>query len=143
MRLRVESGDESVGARHWGGVLLVAAGTDPYDLVDSAVAAAAQLSGGAKPRVTKQQPDFVGSFGWCTWDAFYSQVSAKGVCCLHGPVTEYRVCLCGAKNVPTPGGPAGASYMVRGLVGCQMMRRASKTHGVYLRLLNTVGVSVS
>lgn len=81
VRLRVESGDESVAASHWGGVLLVAAGTDPYDLVDSAVAAAAQLSGGAKPRMSKQQPEFVGSFGWCTWDAFYSQVSAKGVCC--------------------------------------------------------------
>ncbi|BDA43643.1 probable galactinol-sucrose galactosyltransferase 2 [Coccomyxa sp. Obi] len=79
VRLRVESGDESVAASHWGGVLLVAAGTDPYDLVDSAVAAAAQLSGGAKPRLSKQQPDFVGSFGWCTWDAFYSQVSAKGI----------------------------------------------------------------
>ncbi|KAK9915311.1 hypothetical protein WJX75_007444 [Coccomyxa subellipsoidea] len=79
VRLRIESGDESVAASQWGGALLVAAGTDPYDLVNSAVAAAAQLSGGAKPRLSKQQPDFVGSFGWCTWDAFYSQVSAQGI----------------------------------------------------------------
>lgn len=85
VRLRTESGDESVAASQWGGALLVAAGTDPYDLVDSAVAAAAQLSGGAKPRLSKQLPDFVGSFGWCTWDAFYSQVSAQG---------EYHVQLC-------------------------------------------------
>ncbi len=35
-------------------------------------------AGGAKPRAAKQLPDFVGSFGWCTWDAFYSQVSAEG-----------------------------------------------------------------
>ena len=45
MRLRIESGDESVRANKWENALLCAAGHNPYDLVDSAVAAAAQISG--------------------------------------------------------------------------------------------------
>ena len=35
-------------------------------------------AGNAKARVAKQLPDFVDVFGWCTWDAFYSRVSAEG-----------------------------------------------------------------
>ena len=35
-------------------------------------------AGGAKARTAKQLPDFVKAFGWCTWDAFYSRVSAEG-----------------------------------------------------------------
>ena len=34
--------------------------------------------GTAKPRSAKKFPEFMKSFGWCTWDAFYSQVSAQG-----------------------------------------------------------------
>jgi raffinose synthase len=45
MQVRVESGDASVAASRWNNVLLVAAGTDPYDLVDAAVSAAAEISG--------------------------------------------------------------------------------------------------
>ena len=38
----------------------------------------AALAGTAKPRSEKKIPEFMKSFGWCTWDAFYSQVSAQG-----------------------------------------------------------------
>ena len=37
------------------------------------------LIGTAKPRSAKKIPEFMRSFGWCTWDAFYSQVSAQGI----------------------------------------------------------------
>jgi raffinose synthase len=43
------------------------------------VSAAAQLSGGALPRTQKVTPPSLDVFGWCTWDAFYSTVSAKGI----------------------------------------------------------------
>jgi raffinose synthase len=49
MQMRVESGDPSVVANRWNSALLVAAGTNPYDLVDAAVTAAAQMSGGGSP----------------------------------------------------------------------------------------------
>lgn len=43
------------------------------------MAAAAALSGGARPRSTKEMPSSLDGFGWCTWDAFYSTVSARGL----------------------------------------------------------------
>jgi raffinose synthase len=77
--LRIESGSPLVRASSFENALLVAAGTDPLALADAAVVAAASLSGAARPRTAKQIPDFVDLFGWCTWDAFYSSVSARGV----------------------------------------------------------------
>lgn len=61
------------------GGLLVAAGWDPFTLVERGVAAAAQISGGVKPRWEKELPASLDVFGWCTWDAFYSTVSARGI----------------------------------------------------------------
>lgn len=77
--LRMESGADTVVAAAWPNALLVAAGDDVHVLIDAAVVAAASLSGAAKPRTSKSLPPFVDVFGWCTWDAFYSQVSAAGV----------------------------------------------------------------
>jgi len=77
--LRIESGSPLVKAASFENALLVAAGTDPLALADAAVVAAAALSGAARPRTSKTVPDFVDLFGWCTWDAFYSSVSARGV----------------------------------------------------------------
>ena len=36
-------------------------------------------AGGSKPRALKEQPASLDLFGWCTWDAFYFAVSAKGI----------------------------------------------------------------
>ncbi|KAL4442956.1 hypothetical protein ABPG77_008447 [Micractinium sp. CCAP 211/92] len=79
LRLRIESGAAEVTATSWRSALLVAAGSDPFKLVDGAVAAAARLSGTSKPRGEKEVPGSADVFGWCTWDAFYSRVSAAGV----------------------------------------------------------------
>ena len=74
----MESGDPTVLGSKWDNSLYVAAGKDPFILIEKAVAAAAQLSGGAQQRQDKQQPDSLNWFGWCTWDAYYSKVSARG-----------------------------------------------------------------
>ncbi len=39
---------------------------------------AARRPGGARPLREKQLPEMLDMFGWCTWDAFYSNVSARG-----------------------------------------------------------------
>lgn len=78
MFLRIESGDKSVMAERWGQALYIAAGWDPFELVDRAVSDAASLSGGAKARSEKKLPPSLDVFGWCTWDAFYSKISSKG-----------------------------------------------------------------
>ena len=49
LSLRIESGDAAVKASTWKQALYIAAGSDPFALLDAAVAKAAALSGGAKP----------------------------------------------------------------------------------------------
>lgn len=79
MYLRMESGDEAVLGRRWAHALLIAAGDDPFALVEYAIPEAASLSGGARPLRSKQLPPSIDVFGWCSWDAFYSSVSAQGL----------------------------------------------------------------
>ena len=48
-------------------------------LAHAGIQAAARMSGGAAPRASKLLPPSIDMFGWCTWDAFYSTVSARGI----------------------------------------------------------------
>lgn len=50
--LRMESGDEAVLSKEWGAAMYIGAGSDPYELINQGVAAAAELSGGALPGCT-------------------------------------------------------------------------------------------
>lgn len=72
-----ETGDPAVPVET-ADALLVAVGEDPYALLARAAACVVRLSG-AKRRLEKPLPDFIDGFGWCTWDAFYHQVSAEGI----------------------------------------------------------------
>lgn len=82
----------------WRSMLLCAAGTEPFELVEHAVAVAGSMSGGAKPRIAKQLPASLDTFGWCTWDAYYSTVSAQGTICCISYATFFHVhasaCMC-------------------------------------------------
>lgn len=78
MVLRIESGDSDVCSECWDKAVLFAAGTDPYVLMEEAVIVAAECSGTAKPLRAKTLPPTLDSFGWCSWDSFYSTVSAQG-----------------------------------------------------------------
>ena len=75
----IESGAATVTASSFKNALYIASGKDPYELVARGVAAAAALSGTAMPRSTKSVPPLVEKFAWCTWDSFYSRVSAAGL----------------------------------------------------------------
>jgi raffinose synthase len=55
--------------------LYVAAGRDPYALVAAAAKAVSARLATGRLRAQKPLPDFVEWFGWCTWDAFYQEVS--------------------------------------------------------------------
>jgi hypothetical protein len=50
------------------GALYVCAGRDPFELVERGVAAAAKLSGGARPSREKEVPPSLDLFGWCAHD---------------------------------------------------------------------------
>ncbi|HEY5703987.1 MAG TPA: Sip1-related alpha-galactosidase [Terrimicrobiaceae bacterium] len=69
-----ETGDPAVVSD--GGVaLFVASGDDPYSLATLAARAVHRHLGTGGLRADKPAPDFVEIFGWCTWDAFYKEVS--------------------------------------------------------------------
>ena len=78
LTLAGETGDPfTAGA---GGVaLFVAAGRDPYKLAAAGARAVAARLGTTRLRRDKPLPDFADRFGWCTWDAFYQEVSAEKV----------------------------------------------------------------
>lgn len=75
--VRIDSGDKTAQASTWPAAVLVCSGRNVFTLLEHAVAKAASLSGTARPRTRKQLPDSINYFGWCTWDAFYSSVSAQ------------------------------------------------------------------
>lgn len=77
--IKTESGDKALSENAWPEAVLVAVDTDPYDLVRKSVAIAAERSGGGKSLSQKIVPRSLDYFGWCSWDAFYSSVSAPNI----------------------------------------------------------------
>lgn len=69
-----ETGDPAtVGADVTG--LFVAAGPDPYALIEQSARSVAAWMKMGRLRRDKPLPAWADQFGWCTWDAFYQDVS--------------------------------------------------------------------
>jgi hypothetical protein len=68
-----------VTGHDWSSALLISVDKDPYELINKAVASSARLSGTSKKLADKRVPKSLDYFGWCSWDAFYSAVSPKGL----------------------------------------------------------------
>jgi raffinose synthase len=86
LNLIAETGDEgTVGNEVIG--LFVATGNDPFlatsiepfALMEAAADSVAMHLKSGRLRRDKSLPDFVNYFGWCTWDAFYQDVSHEKV----------------------------------------------------------------
>jgi raffinose synthase len=77
--MRMESGCEDVVANEVHNALYIAFGNDPYEMLETAYATISQASGSFRTRKTKPLPPGVDTFGWCSWDAFYSSVDTKKV----------------------------------------------------------------
>ena len=114
----IESGDSDVPCRS-ACALYVAAGNDPFELLQRGFAEVAARTGTFRPLGVKQLPASVGRFGWCTWDAFYSEVTpaavVEGLKALHEAGVPPRVLILddGWQTVtppkPPPPPPAEAS----------------------------------
>ena len=76
--LVAESADPAVVTDRVTG-LFVAAGNDPYALLEAAAKSVAAWMGTGRLRREKAVPAFADQFGWCTWDAFYGEVSQARV----------------------------------------------------------------
>jgi len=78
LRLWADSGDPWTIQRSGVGAFL-AVGDDPYRLQEAGASAVMRRLKTGKLRRDKPLPDFVDLFGWCTWNAFYADVSADKV----------------------------------------------------------------
>ncbi|KAL6898069.1 hypothetical protein ACP4OV_006665 [Aristida adscensionis] len=80
LQLCVESGDADTRAQSFQRALFVgAAESDPFAAIAGAVAAAKSALKTFRLRSEKKLPGIVDYFGWCTWDAFYQDVTQEGV----------------------------------------------------------------
>ena len=73
--LLAETGDPAVDVPARLAAVLVVVDADPIALTARAAAAVQAQLGSGRLRRDKPAPALVGEFGWCTWDAFYHDVS--------------------------------------------------------------------
>ncbi|GAB4832824.1 Probable galactinol--sucrose galactosyltransferase 6 [Ancistrocladus abbreviatus] len=79
LELCLESGDADTKATSFTHSLFVMAGTDPFATITSAIQALKLHLKTFRQRHEKKLPGIVDYFGWCTWDAFYQEVTQEGV----------------------------------------------------------------
>ncbi|KAG0471871.1 hypothetical protein HPP92_016417 [Vanilla planifolia] len=80
LHLCVESGDEKICASNFSHSLFVgAAVSDPFSAISCAVRTVKSHLRTFRLLSEKQIPGIADVFGWCTWDAFYQDVTRAGV----------------------------------------------------------------
>ncbi|XP_058072563.1 probable galactinol--sucrose galactosyltransferase 2 isoform X2 [Magnolia sinica] len=75
----LESGDAAVQTNQGMYLVYIHAGTNPFEVITQAVKAVEKHLQTFLHLEKKKLPSFVDWFGWCTWDAFYTDVTAEGV----------------------------------------------------------------
>lgn len=79
LELCLESGDFNTIGSTFTHSLYISSGTDPFATIHDAIKAVKQHLGTFRLRHEKKLPGIVDYFGWCTWDAFYQEVTQEGV----------------------------------------------------------------
>uniref|UniRef100_A0A2P2K080 galactinol--sucrose galactosyltransferase n=1 Tax=Rhizophora mucronata TaxID=61149 RepID=A0A2P2K080_RHIMU len=79
MEICLESGDTAVETNQGLYLVYMHAGSNPFEVINQAVKAVEKHLQTFTHREKKELPSFVDWFGWCTWDAFYTDVTAEGV----------------------------------------------------------------
>lgn len=79
LEICLESGDPAVTGFEGSHLVFVAAGSDPFEVITNAVKTVEKHLETFSHRERKKTPDMLNWFGWCTWDAFYTDVTAEGV----------------------------------------------------------------
>lgn len=75
----LESGDNAVETTQSLHMVYMHAGVNPFEVINQAVKAVEKHMQTFRHRENKKLPSFLDWFGWCTWDAFYTDVTAEGV----------------------------------------------------------------
>ncbi|KAG9138104.1 hypothetical protein Leryth_001351 [Lithospermum erythrorhizon] len=79
LELCLETGDNETIGSEFSHSVYVGAGTDPFATITDAVTAVKHHLQSFRLRHEKKLPGIVDYFGWCTWDAFYQEVTQEGV----------------------------------------------------------------
>ncbi|XP_040988012.1 probable galactinol--sucrose galactosyltransferase 1 [Juglans microcarpa x Juglans regia] len=79
LEICLESGDPTVEDFEGSHLVFVTAGPDPFDVITNAVKTVEKHLQTFCHRERKKMPDMLNWFGWCTWDAFYTDVTSEGV----------------------------------------------------------------
>ncbi|KAI5682906.1 hypothetical protein M9H77_04134 [Catharanthus roseus] len=79
MEICLESGDNAVETNQGLYLVYMHAGPNPFEVINQAVKAVEKHLQTFHHRERKKLPSFMDWFGWCTWDAFYTDVTAEGV----------------------------------------------------------------
>ncbi|KAI5432687.1 probable galactinol--sucrose galactosyltransferase 1 isoform X1 [Lathyrus oleraceus] len=75
----VESGCPDVEEFDGTHLVFIGAGSDPYEVITNAVKTVEKHLKTFCHRERKKMPDMLNWFGWCTWDAFYTNVTSENV----------------------------------------------------------------
>lgn len=75
----LESGDNDVQTSQGLHLVYMHAGTNPFEVINEAVKGVEKHMQTFHHREKKKLPAILDWFGWCTWDAFYTDVTAEGV----------------------------------------------------------------
>ncbi|TYH34970.1 hypothetical protein ES332_D13G161500v1 [Gossypium tomentosum] len=73
------AGDPDVDEFEGNHLVFVAAGSDPFDVITNAVKSVEKHLQTFSHRERKKMPDMLNWFGWCTWDAFYTNVTSESL----------------------------------------------------------------
>ncbi|MCL7050630.1 hypothetical protein MKW94_026869, partial [Papaver nudicaule] len=79
LELCIESGDIQTKASSFTSSLFISTGSDPFDTITNAIRTVKLHLNTFRQRHEKKLPQIVDYFGWCTWDAFYQDVTQQGV----------------------------------------------------------------
>ncbi|XP_050203605.1 probable galactinol--sucrose galactosyltransferase 1 [Mercurialis annua] len=79
LEICLESGDPDVQEFEGSRLVFMTVGSDPFDVITNAVKTVERHLQTFSHRERKKMPDMLNWFGWCTWDAFYTDVTAEGV----------------------------------------------------------------
>ncbi|KAE8733489.1 putative galactinol--sucrose galactosyltransferase 1 [Hibiscus syriacus] len=60
-------------------LVFMAAGSDPFEVITDAVKSVEKHLKTFSNRERKKMPDMLNWFGWCTWDAFYTNVTSESL----------------------------------------------------------------
>ncbi|KAK6273257.1 hypothetical protein POUND7_010340 [Theobroma cacao] len=79
LEMCLESGDADTKASSFTHAVFLHAGTDPFSAITEAIRAVKLHVKTFRQRHEKKLPGIIDYFGWCTWDAFYQDVTQEGV----------------------------------------------------------------